>query len=241
MAWLRMFGAMMIAAAIVRPRRLSLRKWSPADLKSAAIFGLSTGLTSSFFYMAIDRLPLGKGVAIEFIGPITVAAIFTRTRRNGLALVVAVLGVAVLTGVEMGDESLGVLFILLAAASWAVHIVYGSRVANAHNGLEGLAMSFVMGTLLTLPLGAANFDAVVRQPSLVAIGVVVCALASVVSYGTDQRILRLVSVRHYSLLLAMLPIVASLFGFAFFDQTPTNWDLVGVALIVMGIAIQERR
>jgi inner membrane transporter RhtA len=241
MAWLRMFGAMVIAAAIVRPRRLSLRKWSRADLKSAAIFGLSTGLTSSFFYMAIDRLPLGKGVAIEFIGPITVAAIFTRTRRNALALLVAVVGVAVLTGVEIGDESLGVLFILLAAASWAVHIVYGSRVANAHTGLEGLAMSFVMGTLLTLPLGAADFDAVARQPSLVAIGVAVGALASVVSYGTDQRILRLVSVRHYSVLLAMLPIVASLFGFAFFDQTPTSWDLIGVALIVTGIAIQERR
>jgi inner membrane transporter RhtA len=241
MAWLRMFGAMVIAAAIVRPRRLSLRKWSRADLKSAAIFGLSTGLTSSFFYMAIDRLPLGKGVAIEFIGPITVAAIFTRTRRNALALLVAVVGVAVLTGVEIGDESLGVLFILLAAASWAVHIVYGSRVANAHTGLEGLAMSFVMGTLLTLPLGAADFDAVARQPSLVAIGVAVGALASVVSYGTDQRILRLVSVRHYSVLLAMLPIVASLFGFTFFDQTPTSWDLIGVALIVTGIAIQERR
>jgi inner membrane transporter RhtA len=191
--------------------------------------------------MAIDRLPLGKGVAIEFIGPITVAAIFTRTRRNALALLVAVVGVAVLTGVEIGDESLGVLFILLAAASWAVHIVYGSRVANAHTGLEGLAMSFVMGTLLTLPLGAADFDAVARQPSLVAIGVAVGALASVVSYGTDQRILRLVSVRHYSVLLAMLPIVASLFGFAFFDQTPTSWDLIGVALIVTGIAIQERR
>jgi inner membrane transporter RhtA len=67
------------------------------------------------------------------------------------------------------------------------------------------------------------------------------ALASVVSYGTDQRILRLVPVRHYSVLLAMLPIVASLFGFAFFDQTPTSWDLIGVALIVTGIAIQERR
>ena len=241
MAWLRMFGAMAIAAAVVGPRQLDPRRWARGDLKGAAIFGLSTGLTSSFFYMAIDRLPLGKGVAIEFIGPITVAAIFTRTRRNAAALVVAVAGVAILTGVEMGDEPLGVLFILLAAASWAIHIVFGSKVANAHSGLDGLAMAFVFGTVLTLPLGSIDFDQVAAKPSLIGLGLVVGALASVTAYGVDQRILRLVSVRHYSVLLAMLPIVSSVFGYLFFDQSPTAWDVLGCGLIITGIAVQERR
>jgi inner membrane transporter RhtA len=240
LAWLRMFGAMLVAVAIAGSSKLRLRSWSRESLQSAAIFGLSTGLTSTFFYLAIDRLPLGKGVAIEFIGPITVAAMLTRSRRNAAALALAVAGVTVLSGVEIGDEPLGVVFILLAAASWAVHIVSGSRVARGHSGIDGLAMSFVFGALFTIPFGLADVDAVASHLWLVPLGVLVGTLSSVTSYGIDQRILRKVTVRHYSVLLAMLPIVSSLFGYVVFDQTPTAWDVVGGILIVAGIALQER-
>jgi inner membrane transporter RhtA len=240
LAWLRMFGAMVVAIAVVGPRRMRQREWSRDSLRSAAVFGLSTGLTSTFFYLAIDRLPLGKGVAIEFIGPITVAAILTRSRRNAAALVIAVAGVAILSGVELGDEPLGVLFILLAATSWAVHIVSGAKVARAHSGIDGLAMSFIFGTLFTLPFGLADADAVASHLWLVPLGLLVGTLSSVTSYGIDQRILRKVTVRHYSVLLAMLPVVSSIFGFVVFDQTPSGWDFVGGALIIGGIVIQER-
>ena len=240
LAWLRMFGAMVVALAIAGPRKLRSRSWSRESLRSAALFGLSTGLTSTFFYLAIDRLPLGKGVAIEFIGPITVAAVLTRSRRNAMALVSAVIGVAILSGVELGDEPLGVLFILLAATSWAVHIVSGAKVARAHSGIDGLAMAFVFGTLFTIPFGLADADAVASHLWLIPLGLAVGTLSSVTSYGIDQRILRKVTVRHYSVLLAMLPVVSSLFGFVVFDQTPTGWDLVGGVLIISGIALQER-
>jgi inner membrane transporter RhtA len=241
MAWLRMFGAMVVAVCIVGPRRLAPKLWTRQELKSAAILGLSTGLTSTFFYMAIDRLPLGKGVSIEFIGPITVAALFTRTKRNAIALVVAVVGVAILSGVELSGEPLGVLFIFIAAIFWGIHIVYAGKVANAHGGLDGLAMSFIFGALLTFPMGAPDIGAVITYPYLIGLGIVVGALASVTSYGIDQRILRIVTVRHYSVLLAMLPIVATIFGYVVFHQTPQSWDYLGSALIIAGIILQERR
>ena len=240
LAWLRMFGAMIVAIAFAGPRKIKQREWSRESLRAAAIFGLSTGLTSTFFYLAIDRLPLGKGVAIEFIGPITVAAILTRSRRNAAALVLAVVGVGILSGVELGDEPLGVLFILLAATSWAVHIVSGAKVARGHSGIDGLAMSFVFGTIFTIPFGLADADAVASHLWLIPLGLLVGTLSSVTSYGIDQRILRKVTVRHYSVLLAMLPIVSSIFGYVVFDQTPTGWDFVGGALIISGIALQER-
>lgn len=240
LAWLRMFGAMVVAVAIAGPRKLRSQSWTRVSLRSAAIFGLSTGLTSTFFYLAIDRLPLGKGVAIEFIGPITVAAVLTRSRRNALALVSAIAGVAILSGVEIGDEPLGVMFILLAAASWAVHIVSGAKVARGHAGIDGLAMAFVFGTIFTIPFGIADADAVASHLWLIPLGLVIGTLSSVTSYGIDQRILRKVTVRHYSVLLAMLPIVSSLFGYVVFDQTPTGWDLVGGVFIIAGIVLQER-
>lgn len=239
-AWLRMFGAMVVAVCLAGPRKLHAKDWSRESLRAAAVFGLSTGLTSTFFYLAIDRLPLGKGVAIEFIGPITVAAILTRSRRNAAALVLAVFGVAILSGVEISDEPLGVVFILLAATSWAVHIVSGAKVARGHSGIDGLAMAFVFGTIFTLPFGLADVDAVASHLWLIPVGLLVGTLSSVTSYGIDQRILRKVTVRHYSVLLAMLPIVSSIFGYFVFDQTPTGWDFVGGTLIISGIALQER-
>lgn len=240
LAWLRMFGAMVVAVCIAGPRKMRHRNWSRDSLRAAVIFGLSTGLTSTFFYLAIDRLPLGKGVAIEFIGPITVAAILTRSRRNAVALVLAVSGVAILSGVEIDDEPLGILFILLAATSWAIHIVSGAKVARGHSGIDGLAMSFVFGTLLTVPFGLSDPGAVASHLWLIPLGVLIGTLSSVTSYGIDQKILRTVTVRRYSVLLAMLPIVSSIFGFVVFDQTPTGWDFVGGALIIAGIALQER-
>lgn len=75
------------------------------------MFGISTALMNLFFYLAIQHLDLGKGVAIEFIGPITVAALRTRTSRNSVALVLAVTGVIILSGLELGNEPLGLLYI----------------------------------------------------------------------------------------------------------------------------------
>ncbi|MFM7744206.1 MAG: EamA family transporter, partial [Actinomycetota bacterium] len=75
---------------------------------------------------------------------------------------------------------------------------------------------------------------------LVPLGLLVGTLSSVTSYGIDQRILRKVTVRQYSVLLAMLPIVSSIFGYFVFDQTPTGWDFVGGVLIMSGIVLQER-
>ena len=123
------------------------RSWSRADLKAAAIFGLATAAMNLCFYLGINRLPLGKSVVMEFIGPVAVAAWFTRSRRNTLALVLAATGVAVLSGVELGGDPLGVLFILMASAFWATYIVLGRRVASLDRGLSGVLVDAACGQL----------------------------------------------------------------------------------------------
>ena len=83
-----------------------------------------------FFYLAIQHLDLGKGVAIELIGPITLAELRTRTGRNAIALVLAVVGVVILSGLELGNEPLGLIYIFLASIMWSLYIVIGSKVAS---------------------------------------------------------------------------------------------------------------
>jgi hypothetical protein len=104
-AWLRVVGAALALGAV--SWRRGARRWTRAEVTAAAIFGIATGLMNLFFYLGIARIDLGPSVAIEFIGPITVAALRTRTRRNALALGLAVVGVLVLSGLELGGEPLG--------------------------------------------------------------------------------------------------------------------------------------
>lgn len=216
------------------------RPWTRPELKSAAIFGIVTALMNISFYNAAARLPLGKSVLIEFIGPITVAAYYTRTRRNSVALTLAVGGVAVLSGGEVGGDPLGLFFIFLASALWAGYIVLGRRVASLDRGLEGLAVGLVIGGLATLPIGFADVGLVLSTPRLLWLCFLVGLFSSAIGYGIDQIVLRRIPVRRFALLLALLPVCAIAMGVIALDQTPTAIDLVGAALVIAGVALQER-
>ncbi len=162
-AWFRVIGA---AAAVLAVSPGFHRGWSRRQLAGTAVFGIATALMNLCFYLAIDRIDLGKSVAIEFIGPITVAAATTRSARNAGALALAVIGVVTLGGVELGNEPLGVAFVLLASALWATYIVVGSKVAQANRGVAGLGVGLALGALAITPAGAPWSGPVWTSPVL---------------------------------------------------------------------------
>lgn len=216
------------------------RAWTRTDLRAAALFGIATAAMNLSFYLAIDRLPLGKSVVIEFIGPIAVAAWFTRTRRNTVALVLAAAGVAVLSGVEVGGDPLGIVFILLASAFWATYIVLGRHVAGLDRGLSGLAVGLVIGGVAILPFGASEVGRVLTSGRLLFLCFLVGLLSSAIGYAIDQVVLRRIPMRRFALLLALLPVTAMIVGFLALDQTPSVADLAGAALVIVGVVVQER-
>lgn len=237
-AWLRVIGAALVLG-LVAHRRIRQR-WTRSELGAAAVFGIATALMNLFFYLGIDRLPLGKGVAIEFIGPVAVAAARTRTPRNALALALAACGVVVLSGVELEAEPLGLVFILLASAMWAAYIVVGARVARLDRGLAGLGVGLAIGAVAITPAGAPGSGPVWTSPSLLAGCLLVGVLSNAVGYGIDQHVLRRIPVRRFSVLLALLPVTATVIAFVALDQRPSSLDLVGLALVLTGVVVQER-
>lgn len=237
-AWLRVLSAGIIITAFSW-RHLRAR-WSRRDFLAAGVFGLSTALMNLFFYLAIDRLPLGKGVTIEFIGPIAVAALRTRTTRNGIALLFAGVGVFVLGGVELGNEPLGLVFILLASVMWAGYIVLGSKVALADRGVAGLGVGLIIGGIVIAPFASSGSSVAFGNIDIFLAVVCVGVLSNAIGYGIDQSTLRRIPVRRFSVLLALLPVCAVIFGFFFLDQTPTVIDLLGMSLVLIGVATQER-
>ena len=237
-AWLRVLSASLILLAF--SFRHSPRRWSRRELYWVAAFGASTALMNLFFYLAIDRLPLGKGVTIEFIGPITVAALRTRSVRNTVALLTAAVGVVVLGGVELGNEPLGLVFILAASVMWAGYIVMGSRVALADRGVSGLALGLLFGGIVITPFAAGDAGAAFSSGKILIGCILVGLLSNAIGYGIDQSTLRRIPIRRFSIMLALLPVCAAIFGFAFLNQSPSVLDLLGMALVLTGVAVQER-
>ncbi len=236
-AWFRVIGASIALLAISPGFH---RGWTRRHLAGAAIFGTATALMNLFFYLAIDRVDLGKSVAIEFIGPIAVAAATTRTARNGTALLLAVIGVVTLGGVEIGDNTIGVVFILLSSAMWAAYIVVGSRVAQIRSGVAGLGVGLAIGTVVITPIGAPWSGPVWAAPTLLLLCCATGVFSNAIGYGIDQYVLRRIPIRRFSILLALLPVTALMVGWIALDQRPGPIDLAGIALVLVGVAIQDR-
>jgi len=237
-AWLRVIGA---AIALLAVSWRSVRRgFTRPELAAAAVFGIATALMNLLFYLAIDRIPLGKGVAIEFIGPICVAAARTRTRRNAGALGLAVIGVIVLSGFEVATEPLGLVFIFGASAMWAVYIVVGSKVARLDRGVSGLGVGLAIGAVAIAPFGAPGSGPAWASPPLLFACLLVGVFSNAIGYGIDQHVLRRIPVRRFSVLLALLPVTAMVIGWIALGQRPTLVDLLGTALVLSAVILQTR-
>lgn len=236
-AWFRVLGAA-VALLLVSPG--FHRGWTRRDLVGAGVFGIATAAMNLFFYLAIDRIDLGKSVAIEFLGPIAVAAAMTRSVRNAIALLLAVVGVVTLGGVELGDNTLGVVFILLSSAMWAAYIVFGSRVAQVRSGVAGLGVGLAIGTVVMTPVGVPGSGHVWTSVSLLLLCAATGVFSNAIGYGIDQFVMRRIPIRRFSVLLATLPVTAVLVGWVALGQRPSWLDATGIALVLVGVAIQER-
>ena len=239
-AWFRVIGAALVLIVLSVPTLRRGGRWSRNEILAVSLFGISTAFMNLFFYLAIQYLDLGKGVAIEFIGPITVAAFRTRTSRNAVALISAVIGVLILSGIEMGNEPVGLIFIFLASIMWALYIVIGAKVARFDRGVSGLGVGLMIGALFITPFGAPTSGPAFGAPWILATCFLVGILSNAIGYGIDQYTLRRIPVRRFSVLLALLPVTATIFGLIFLDQVPSITDLIGITFVLAGVVVQQR-
>ena len=231
--WLRIVGAAGVMLAWRRPWRGA---WTRRRLLLVAAFGTALAAMNLCFYLAVERLPLGTAVAIEFLGPIAVAAAGTRGRRNAMALALAVAGVALLADVQLRGSPSGVAFALAAAGLWAAYILLGSRV----DGVDGLAAGMALGALIVAPVAGPAAAPAFADAGLLLTCVAVGVLSSALPYALDQIVLRRVPAAHFALLLALLPATAAAVGLIALGQVPTPAEAIGIALVIAAVATRAR-
>ena len=239
-AWLRIASAAAVFALWRRPWR-AFRRAGPEARALLVAWGAVLAVMNCCFYEAIDRLPLGTVAAIEFLPVIVLAAIGARTARNVGALALAVPGVYLLTDVRLAGEPLGVAFALANAILFAAYIVLAHRVAQRGDvgGIDGLASAMLVAAVVVCPLGGWEAAPAFADPVALLAGIGVGISSSVIPYVSDQLAMRRLPRATYALMVSLLPATATVIGIVVLAQIPSAIEVIGVALVVAGVAIHR--
>ncbi len=240
-AWLRIASAALVFALWRRPWR-AFAKLDMSGRRLLVAWGAVLAVMNACFYVAIDRLPLGTVAAIEFLPVIALAALGARSLRNVAALVLAVPGVYLLTGVQLEGEPLGVALAFANAVLFAAYIVLAHRVARhgGLSGIDGLAASMLIAALVVTPMGGWEVVPALADPVALLAGVGVGLCSSVIPYVSDQLAMRRLPRATYALMVSLLPATATVIGIIVLAQVPSWVEVAGVGLVIAGVAIHRQ-
>jgi inner membrane transporter RhtA len=235
-AFLRIVSAAVVFAVWRRP-------WRALRDRNVIALGVTLAAMNVTFYLAIARLPLGTVGAIEFLGPIALAAVGLRSQRNTVALALAAAGVAMLTQVRFAGEPLGYLFAFANCGLFVLYVVLGHRIAaqGGAGGIDRLGAAMLIASVAALPFGAGDIGPALRNPLLLAAGIGVGIVSSVIPYVCDQLAMARLPRATFALLLSLLPATATAIGVLLLNQIPTAREITGIALVIGGVALHRSR
>jgi inner membrane transporter RhtA len=243
-AWLRIAAAAALFAAWRRPWRLLARSGRRGRVLLVQL-GVVLAVMNVLFYLAVARLPLATVGAIEFLGVVLLATAGVRTPRNAAALGLTVCGVAALTDLRLAGQPLGFTFAFGNCALFVLYVVLGHRVANtdagsgAMSGIDQLGAAMLVAAVVVTPVGLGGALTAFAHPLLLLAGVGVGLCSSVIPYVTDQLAMARLPRATFALMLALLPMLGTIIGAIVLRQLPTGQDLLGIALVVAGVALHQ--
>ncbi len=236
-AWLRLSMGALIFLVLARPPLRAIRR---PDIPALLGLGVTTGLVTIAFLAAIERIPLGTAVAIEFLGPLTVAAIRSHNKRALAWPALALLGVVLLTEPWQGDiNAAGLGFAALAALGWATYILLTQKIGDRFTGLGGLT--------ITVPIAAATaaIAGIPQATGDLTLGIIAVAAGLAILHPVLPFAFELLALRHmtptaFGTLMAIEPAIGVVLGVLVLDQTPTAVQIIGIVLVVIAGTAAQR-
>jgi len=228
------FGALALLAMAHRSLP-SLRGRRPWDI---VLFGVALAAVNLCFYAALDRLPLGIAVTLEFVGPLGVALFGSRRARDVVWALLAGAGILLLSDGSGGGgiDPLGAALALTAGGFWALYILQSARVGKSYPGLGGLAVAAAISAVLVAPFGIAQGGGELLTPSRLAVGLAVGLLSSAIPFALELEALRRLPNAVFGVLMSLEPAVAAAVGFVALSQGLALIEVVAIALVVTACA-----
>lgn len=248
-AWLRIATAALVFGAWRRPWRAAACLDAPGR-RTILLLGVVLAAMNSVFYLAVSRLPLSTVSTIEFFGVILLAAVGVRTRRNLVALVVAAAGVVTITSIRLDGQPMGFVFAFANCALFVLYVVLGHRIATSASrlstsgpaiigGIDRLGASKVVASIAITPIGLPRALDALSHPMLLLAGAAVGLSSSVIPYVIDQIVMARLPRASFALMLSLLPAFSVLIGAIVLSQLPTARDIIGIVLVIAGVALHD--
>ncbi len=227
------FGALALLA-VARPRLGAIRA---GPLREVVLFGVALAAVNLSFYAALDRLPLGIAVTLEFVGPLGVAVLGSHRRRDVIWALLAAAGILLLShGSGAGIDPLGAALALAAGAFWALYILQSARVGSSYPGLSGLSVAVLISALIVAPFGIWQGGGELLAPANLLVGFAVGLLSSAIPFALELEALRRLPNAVFGVLMSMEPAVAALVGFIALSQALALIEVLGIGLVVCACA-----
>jgi inner membrane transporter RhtA len=224
------------AIALVAVWRPNPRGAERGALALAAAFGFTLAAMNLCFYEALDRIPLGIAVTLEFVGPLTVALLGSRQALDLAWVALAAAGIVLLTGPSGSAEAVGILLALIAGGFWGAYIVLSARVGRAFAGGDGLALAMVVAAALMTAPGITAGGGDLLDARVAAVGAGVALLSSAIPYSLELEALRRLPVGAFGVLMSLEPAIAALVGLVALDQGLAATEVAGILCVVAASA-----
>ena len=223
------FGTLLLCL-VLRPWRLRPGRGSWLPL---LVYGVSLGTMNGLFYQALERLPIGIAVAVEFIGPLTLAVLTSRRAVDLLWIALASAGLALLLPLlhRTHLDPTGILFALGAGACWALYIVSGRKVGH-QLGAQGVALGSLIAAALIVPLGLIGAPAAILSRAVLLRGLAVGALSTALPYSLEMIALARLPTRSFSVMMSLEPAVGALSGLLFLDERLAATQWIAIVLVI---------
>ena len=218
---------------------LTFKPWrariAPESRQALIIYGISLGLMNLSFYSALNRIPLGITVALEFTGPLAVAVLTSRRALDFCWALLAAGGLVLILPVGQlsnAIDPIGILYALAAGFWWALYIIYGRR-AGADHGAQTVALGSVISTIIVAPIGLATAGAHLFTRSILLPGLAVAVLSTALPYTLEMIALTRIPARTYGILASADPALAALFGLLYLHERLSGLQWTAIALIIV--------
>lgn len=231
---IRLVFASVIMLAILRPWRTP---FTASSLRIVLLYGMALGGMNFLFYIAISKIPLGIGVALEFTGPLAVALFHSRKLVDFVWIAFAIIGLALLIplGSANGIDPLGAAYALGAGVCWAAYIVFGQK-AGARHGVQTSAWGVLIGAICVAPIGIAHAGAALFDPGLIPIAIGLAILSTALPFSLEMLAMTKIPARTFGTMMSMEPAIGALSGFIFLNETLSLIQWLAILAIMTACA-----
>ncbi|GER91060.1 threonine transporter RhtB [Dictyobacter vulcani] len=214
--------------------RPDMRKLTRSNILLVVAFGVAIACMNSAFYIAIDRIPLGIAVTLEFVGPLGVAIIQSRRLKDVIWVVLAAIGIVLLAplGSAIQIDLIGVACALIAGIFWGLYIIFNVRIGRAFSGGQGLALSMLVAACVSAPIGIINGGPAVFAPQVLIIGLGVSILSTIIPFTLELEALRRLPSRVFGIFMSVEPGLATIIGFVVLHEVITLREILAILLII---------